>query len=86
MQKQKDTLVVRRVNKHVYRRFKQKALEEETNIGEAVTEAMEYWLEAKQIKKKIDIKNLLKLNGLIKIGKQVRWSEQVDEILYGGQS
>lgn len=86
MQEQKDTIVVRKVNKRVYKRFKQKALEEETNIGEAVTEAMEHWLEEKRIEEKIDIKNILKLNGLIKTGKKVRWSEQIDQTLYGGRS
>jgi hypothetical protein len=34
-------------------------------------------------KQKIDIKNLEKLEGFIKARKKVRWSEQIDEILYG---
>jgi len=81
-----EILVVRKVNRNVYKKFKQIATEEETSIGTAVTEAMKYWLEAKQKKKKPNPKNLLKLNGIIKAGKKVRWSEQIDEILYGGRS
>jgi len=83
MQERNDTLVVRKVNKRVYKRFRQKALEEDTNIGEAVTEAMEYWLDVKQKKKKNDVKNLLKLNGIIKTAKKVNWSNQIDKTLYG---
>jgi len=80
---QKESLVVRKVDKRVYRKFRQKAFEEETNIGDAVTEAMRYWLEAKQKIKRANVKNLLKLKSLIKVGKRVRWSQQIDEVLYG---
>jgi hypothetical protein len=86
MQIEENTLVVRRVNRRVYKRFRQKALDEETNMGEAVTEAMEYWIEAKQRKKRINVKNLLKLNALIKTGKKVNWSTDIDKILYGGRN
>lgn len=87
MQKQKDEmLVVRKVNKRVYRRFRQRALDENKNVGEAVTEAMEYWLREKERKKKPNIKNLLKMNGIIKTGGKVRWSEEIDEVLYGGST
>lgn len=76
-------MVVRKVDKRVYRRFKQKALEEDTNIGDALTEALEEWLERKQNKKRPNIKELLKANGFIKTGRRVRWSKQIDEALYG---
>ena len=80
-----ETLVVRKVNKKVYKRFRAKALEEDASIGEAITEAMQVWLGVKQKKKKKpDPKNLLKLNGIIKAGKKVRWSEEIDSTLYGG--
>ena len=79
-------LVVRKVNKAVYRRFRQKALKKNINVGTAVTEAMETWLKEKDEKETINPKALLKLKGIIKIGKKVRWSEQIDEILYGGMS
>lgn len=83
MQSEKDVLVVRKVNKRVYKRFKKVALDEETNLGEAVTEALEHWIEEKQKKKKIDVKNLLKLNGLVKTSKKVSWSAEIDRTLYG---
>jgi hypothetical protein len=86
MQKQKSILVIRNSDKKVYRRFRQKAVEEDINVGKAITEAMEYWLEAKQNKKKTNISGIRKLNGIIKAGKKVRWSEQVDEILYGASA
>jgi hypothetical protein len=83
MQKQNDTIVVRKVNKTTYRRFRQKALERETNMGKAVTEAMEYWIGIEKGSENIDIRNLIKLNGLIKTSKKVKWSEQIDKTLYG---
>lgn len=83
---QKEMIVVRKVDRGVYKRFRQKALEEETTVGEAVTEAMKCWLEEKQKKNRIRIKNLLKLDGFIKVGRWVKWSEQVDDALYGGSS
>jgi len=81
---EKETLVVRKVNKIVYKRFKQRAVEDDENIGEALTEAMEYWLVTKHKKTKPDIRNLLKANGFIKTGKKVKWSEEIDKALYGG--
>ncbi len=86
MQDQLDTLVVRKVNKRTYRRFRQTALKEDTNMGQAVSEAMEYWLRIKEKKKKIDIKGILRLNGLIRAGKKVKWSAQIDKALYGDRS
>ncbi|MHB8396425.1 MAG: hypothetical protein ACYDAZ_04735 [Thermoplasmataceae archaeon] len=80
-----DILVVRKTNKEIYKRFRQKALEENMNVGEALNQAMVYWL-AKEDHKKPDVKKLLKLNGLIKTDKTVKWSEEIDEILYGGSA
>ncbi len=39
-----DVLVVRKINKEIYKRFRQKALEEDVNIGEALNQAMNCWL------------------------------------------
>jgi hypothetical protein len=80
----KGTLVARKVNRSVYRRFRQKALEAKESVGNAVTEAMEYWLKAKHLDKQPNPEKLLQLNGIIKAGKRVRWSEEIDEILYRG--
>lgn len=77
-------LVIRKPNKSVYKRFRQKALEEDLNLGDAITEAMRYWLDLKQKNKRPNPKNLLKLNGFIKVGKKVKWSEEIDQIVYGG--
>ena len=42
-----ETVVVRNTNKRIYRRFRQMAIEEDMNVGEALTEAMGYWLSLK---------------------------------------
>lgn len=81
---QDQILVIRKVNRGVYKRFRQKALEEESSVGDAVTEAMRCWLEEKKKGGKAGIKTLPRLNGIVKAGKRVRWSEQIDDVLYGG--
>lgn len=77
-----DILVVRITNKEIYTRFRQKAIEENMNVGEALNQAMNYWL-AKEKHKAPDVRRMLKLNGLIKTNKPVKWSEEIDELLYG---
>jgi hypothetical protein len=79
----KDVLVVRKINKDIYRRFKQKAVEGNKNVGEALNQAMSYWLAKDREHEGPDIKNLLKLNGLVKTSSTVSWSMDVDETLYG---
>ncbi len=75
-------LVVRKINKRIYKKFKQKAIGENLSIGQALTAAMLEWLN-KNEHKKYDPKALLKLDGFIKTSKPVRWSEEIDETLYG---
>ncbi|MCW6170328.1 MAG: hypothetical protein LVQ96_04060 [Thermoplasmatales archaeon] len=81
-----DILVVRKINKKIYKKFKQKAQEESKNIGEALNQAMSYWLTIESKAKQPDIRKLLKLNGIVKVDHTVNWSEDVDEILYGKSS
>ncbi|MDE1873704.1 MAG: hypothetical protein KGI04_01120 [Candidatus Micrarchaeota archaeon] len=78
----KDVLVARNVDKEAYARFRRKALERGLNVGAALTSAMELWME-KGSKKKKDIRNLMALEGFIKMGRKGNWSEHVDDILYG---
>lgn len=81
-----DVLVVRKINKKIYKKFKQKSQEENKNIGEALNQAMSYWLTIESKAKRPDIRKLLKLNGIVKVDHKVNWSEDVDEILYGKSS
>lgn len=78
-----DVLVVRKINKEIYKQFRQKAMEENKNVGEALNQAMNYWLAKETEHKRPDIKKMLKLNGLVKTSGKVSWSVNVDEILYG---
>lgn len=81
-----ETIVVRKVNKSVYRKFKQKTVEEDTNMGEAMTEALLCWLDNRQKNRSPDPKLLLKLNGIVKTKRPVRWSEEIDKTLYGADT
>lgn len=77
----KSMIAVRDVDEEVFRRFRAKVIEERMKLGRALTLAMGEWLKEK--KEKADPKNLLKIKP-VKVGKKkVRWSEEIDEILYG---
>ena len=79
-----EVVVIRNANKKVYKRFKRLASEEDMSSGCAITEAMmDYIKNNAALRLKIVIKYLQELEGFIKAGKKVRWSEQIDEILYG---
>lgn len=75
-------LVVRNVNKRIYLKLKQKAVEENITVGEAVEEAIDNWLKSQQGPKKPNINNINKLCGLVKT-KRGDWSTNIDKILYG---
>lgn len=79
----KEIHAIRGLDDEVYRKFREKALVKRLKVGEALNLAMRKWVieEGREIVP--DPKNLLKLSGIIKTKKKVRWSEEVDEILYG---
>ncbi len=78
-----DTLVVRKINKAIYNKFRERALEEHRNVGDALNQAMVEWLEKEGKRVKPNIEHVLKLNGIVKTNIPVKWSEEVDETIYG---
>ena len=79
----KTTIAVRDVDEETFRKFRAMTDEEKMKLGDAVTMAMKNLLEEEREKKRPDPKNLLKIKP-IKVGKKkVRWSEEIDEVLYG---
>ena len=81
----KKMIAVRDVDEAAFRKFKATASEENMNIGNALTVAMKQWTEKEKIKTAPNPRNLLKIKGIIKSKEKVRWSEEVDEILYGAE-
>lgn len=79
---QKTFIGVRDVDEETFRKFKIIAMQKRIKIGDALTKAMKNLLEQKENYETPDINNLLKMKP-VKIGKKVKWSEQIDEILYG---
>jgi hypothetical protein len=79
----KSMLTVRDVDEETWRKFKAKTAEEGIKTGPALTEAIKEWVRGKNGKFRPDPKNILKLEGMIKVKKKVRWSEEIDEFLYG---
>ncbi|MHB1440752.1 MAG: hypothetical protein ACYCSO_06990 [Cuniculiplasma sp.] len=78
-----DILVVRKINKSIYSKFKMKAMEENRNVGDALNQAMADWLKKQEESEGQHIENMLKLKGLVKTKEVVRWSEEINETLYG---
>ena len=76
-------LTVRDVDEGILRKFRAKTAEEGVNMGRALTQAMRIWVRERERKVEPDPRNFLKLEGIIKTKKKVRWSEEIDEFLYG---
>lgn len=70
-----DVLVVRKINKTIYNKFREKALEEHRNVGDALNQGMIEWLQKQDERRKLHKEKLLNLNGMVKTEKTVKWSE-----------
>ena len=83
----KQVLSVRDVDEAAWRRFRAKISEEGLKTGEALSEALRIWLREKELQKNNrDPRKLLTIKS-VRIGKsEVRWSEEIDKVLYGSDS
>ena len=80
----KTTITVRDVDEETFRKFRALSVEERAKLGDALSMAMKHWMEEEKMKNnKPDPKKLRELIGIIKTKKKVRWSEEIDEFLYG---
>lgn len=77
-------VAIRNLDEETFRKFRAAAVEENVKVGDAMNTAMKKWLAEKEKRRvRPDPKNFLKLKGFIRPGKKVRWSEEIDEIVYG---
>ncbi len=83
MERKDFMLVVRKADPVVYREFKKKAVERNLSVGRALVKAMQLWIEEEGGEKKPDPRNFMKVVGMIKTERPVKWSTEVDETLYG---
>jgi fatty acid/phospholipid biosynthesis enzyme len=80
----KGVLTVRNVDEQAWRKFKAKIAQEKLKAGEALTQAIETWVKEKEAKEMKPNAGLLLKARPLKVGKKkVRWSEEIDETLYG---
>ena len=82
----REILTVRDVDERIWRKFGAKIAEQGLKTGEALGEALETWMEAQEEKRKSmkpDPRNIQKIRGFITTKHKVRWSEEIDQILYG---
>jgi len=78
---EKTFIGVRDVDGETFRKFKALAVQNRMNLGEALTMALKKAI----LEREVDIKKPIRFKIIpIQIGKKkVRWSEKVDEIVYG---
>ncbi len=79
----KEILTVRDVDEQEWRRFRAKTAEEGLKTGDALTQAMKLWVKERESQRKPDPRLLLKVKPVTIGRKKVRWSEEIDETLYG---
>ncbi len=80
----KEVLTVRDVDEEIWRKFRAKIEEEGLRTGQALNEALGIWIREKDRRRnQPDPRNFLKIEGIIEAGRLVRWSEEIDKILYG---
>jgi hypothetical protein len=73
-------ITIRDLNESVFRRFKAKAVEEGTKLGEALTQAMDMWTRRGASKRKLNLLNL----EVFAWGKDTEnVSVEIDKIIYG---
>lgn len=82
----KQILTVRDVDEQTWRRFRARTEEEGLKTGDALNQAMKIWIDEREKasrEKKPNPKLLLKIKP-VKVGRgKVRWSEEIDETIYG---
>ncbi len=80
----KDMRTVRDVDEAIWRKFRAKTEEEGLKTGQALNEALRVWVEGREKEaKKPDPHHFLKIEGIVRTKRRVRWSEEIDETLYG---
>ncbi len=79
----KTLIAVRGVDRKTFRKFKALTVEGKMRLGEALTLAMKTLIEKESQITRPDPKNLLKISSIIKTKNKVKWSEEIDEFLYG---
>lgn len=73
-------VTIRNLDREAYRRLKDRAKSEGISIGVALTQAIEYWLRQKNVRKRSASLMDMKPESFGK--KNARLSEEMDEILY----
>ena len=80
----KQNLTVRDVDEEAWRKFRARTAEEGLKTGDALTQAIKIWVKEKEAQGVKPNPRLLLNVKPITIGKtKVRWSEEIDETLYG---
>lgn len=80
----KEVLTVRDVDEAIWRRFRAKTEEEGLRTGQALNEALGIWIKEKEKRSNLpDPHDFLRVKGVIKTRGRVRWSEEIDKVLYG---
>ncbi|MEM5802849.1 MAG: hypothetical protein QW818_03045 [Candidatus Aenigmatarchaeota archaeon] len=80
----KELHAIRGIDEDIYRKFREKAIEERLKVGKALTLAMKEWIK-KRKKETINHRNLLKIKPFDWGKGTEKTSKEIDEILYGSK-
>ena len=82
----KELHAIRGIDEEVYRRFREKTLQERMRVGQALTLAMREWIKKeKRIKKTTNPRNLFRIKPFDWGKGTEKTSKEIDEILYGSK-
>ncbi len=79
----KEILTVRDVDEEVWKRFRAMTEEEGMKTGQALSQALDYWVNEKARRRVPDPRRFLRVGGIVKVNGRVSWSQEADKILYG---
>jgi len=72
-------VIIRDLDEAVYKKFKAKAMEEDMKLGEALTEAMNMWINQRIIKRRTSLRDIKPFNWGVGTEKV---SVDIDKMLY----
>ena len=79
----KTMVAVRDVDEETFRKFRALSIEERMKVGDALVSAMNLWMRKRREDRMRKPGDMMKIKPVKIGGNKVRWSEEIEETLYG---
>ena len=79
----KTMVAVRDVDEETFRKFRALSIEERMKVGDALVSAMNLWMRKRREDRMRKPRDMMKIKPVKIGGNKVRWSEEIEETLYG---